>query len=65
MRNRIGAEQLQQVPSLAHRPYGVVRSARTTPVGSTCAVVATTGAAACGVTVHRLDVLDQLDRHAR
>jgi hypothetical protein len=26
---RVGAEQLEQVPSLAHRPYGVFRSART------------------------------------
>jgi hypothetical protein len=29
MRERGGAEQLEQVPSLAHRPYGVFRSART------------------------------------
>ena len=64
MRYKIGAEQLEQVPSLAHRPDGVFRSARTTPVGSTHAVNATTGAA-CAVTVHRLDVLDQLDQPAR
>jgi hypothetical protein len=64
MRYKIGAEQLEQVPSLAHRPDGVFRSAKTTPVGPTHAVDATTGAAAYGVTVHRLDVLDQLDRQA-
>jgi hypothetical protein len=64
MRNEIGAEQLEQAPSLAHRLNGVFPSARTTPVGPTHAVDATTGAAACRVTVHRLDVLDQLDQQA-
>ena len=64
MRYKIGAEQLEQAPSRAPRPNGVFRSARTTPVGSTHAVDATTGAAACGVTVHRLDVVDQLDQQA-
>jgi hypothetical protein len=33
MRYKVGAEQLQQVPSLAHRPDGVFRVARTAPVG--------------------------------
>jgi hypothetical protein len=61
MRYTIGVEQLEQVPSLAHRPDGVFRSARTTPVGPTHVVDATT----CGITVHRLDVLDQLDHQAR
>jgi hypothetical protein len=65
MRYTIGAEQLEQAPPLAHRPDGGVRSAKTTPVGSTHAVDATTSAAACGVTAHRLDVLDELDRQAR
>jgi hypothetical protein len=60
MRYTIGVEQLEQAPSLAHRPDGVFRSARTTP-GPTDVVDATT----YGVTVHRLDVLDQLDRQAR
>jgi hypothetical protein len=61
MRYQIGAEQLEQAPSLAHRPDGGFRSARTTPAHSTHLV----DAAACGVMVYRLDVLDQLDRHAR
>jgi hypothetical protein len=64
MRYKIGAEQLKQVPSLAHRPDGGFRSATPTPVGSTRAVDATTGAAACGVAVHRLDVLDELEQQA-
>src|SRR6266545_432278 len=33
MRYKVGAEQLQQVPSLGDRPDGMVRSARTDPVG--------------------------------
>jgi hypothetical protein len=63
MRDKIGAGQLEQAPSLTRRPNGVFRSARTTPAGPTHAVDAT--AAACGVTVHRLDALDQLDQQAR
>ena len=58
MRYKVGAEQLEQVPSLAHRPDGVFRSARTAPVGPTHAVDSTTGAVACGSQVHRRDVLD-------
>jgi len=42
MRYMVGAEQLQQVPSLAHRPDGVFRVARTAPVGPTHAVCAVT-----------------------
>jgi hypothetical protein len=60
MRYKIGAEQLEQAPSLANRPDGAFRSARTTPV-PTHAVDAT--AAACGVAV--LDVLEQLDQQAK
>lgn len=63
MRHKIGAERLEQVPPLAHRPDGVIRSDRMTLVGSTHAVDAT--AAACGVAVHRLDLVDQLDQQAR
>jgi hypothetical protein len=59
MRYKVGAEQVEQVPSLAHRPDGVFRSARTAPVGPTHAVDAATGVVACGITVHRLEVLDQ------
>jgi hypothetical protein len=32
MRYKVGAEQLQQVPSLVHRPDTVFRAARTAPV---------------------------------
>jgi len=59
MRYKVGAEQLEQIPSLAHRPDGVFRSARTAPVGATHAVDAATGAVACGIKGHGLDVLDQ------
>jgi hypothetical protein len=59
MRYRVGAEQVEQVPSLARRPGGVFRLARTSPVGPTHAVDAATGAVACGIKGHGLDVLDQ------
>jgi len=59
MRYKVGAEQLERVPSLAHRPDGVFRVARTAPVGPTHAVDATTSAAACGMQTDGLDVLDQ------
>ena len=59
MRYKVGAEQLEQVPSLAHRPDGVFRSARTAPIGTTHAVDATTGAVACGIKGQRLEVLEQ------
>jgi len=49
MRYKVGAEQLQQVPSLVHRPDTVFREARTAAVGPTHAVCAATGAAACGI----------------
>jgi len=59
MRYKVGAEQMEQVPSLAHRPDGVFRAARTTPVGPTHAVNAATGTVACGITARGLEVLDQ------
>jgi hypothetical protein len=59
MRYKVGAELLEPVPSLAHRPDGVFRSAWTAPVGPTHAVDATTGAVACGITGDGLDVLDE------
>jgi hypothetical protein len=59
MRYQVGAEQLQQVPSLVHRPDTVFRTARTAPVGPTHAVCAASGAVACGINVDRLQVLDQ------
>jgi len=58
MRYRVGAEQLEQVLSLAHRPDGVFRSVRTAPVGPTHAVDAATDAVACGIKADGLDVLD-------
>ena len=59
MRYKVGAEQLQQVPSLVHRPDTVFREARTAAVGPTHAVCAATGAAACGIKADQLQVLDQ------
>ena len=59
MRYKIGAEQLQQVPSLAHRPNTVFRVSRTAPVGPTHAVSAATGAVLCGIKVEGLEVLDE------
>jgi hypothetical protein len=59
MRYKVGAEQVEQVPPLAHRPDEVVRSARTAPVGPTHAVDAATGAVACGINTDALEVLDQ------
>jgi hypothetical protein len=38
MHYKVGAERLQQVPSMAHRPDWVFRVARTAPVGPTHAV---------------------------
>jgi hypothetical protein len=59
MRYKVGAEQLQQVPFLVHRPDTVFRAARTAPVGPTHAVSTATGAVACGIKCDRLQVLDQ------
>ena len=59
MRYKLGAEQLQQVLSLVHRPDTVFRAARTAPVGPTHAVSTATGAVACGIKCDRLQVLDQ------
>jgi hypothetical protein len=59
MRYKVGAEQLQHVPSLAHRPDGVFRVARTAPVGPTHAVCATTGATVCGIKAETLEVLNE------
>jgi len=58
MRYKVGAEQLEQVPSLAHRPGGTFRSGRTAPIGPTHAVDAATGAVACGVEAAGLQVLN-------
>ena len=59
MRYKVGAERLQQVPSLAHRPDGVFRVARTAPVGPTHAVCAVTGATVCWIRAEALEVLDE------
>jgi hypothetical protein len=58
MRDKVGAEQLQQVPSLGNRPDGVVRSARTAPVGPTHGVAAATGTLVCGTGADGLEVRD-------
>ena len=58
MRYKVGAEQLQRVPSLAHRPDGIDRVARTAPVGLTHAVCAVTGATVCGINAE-LEVLNE------
>jgi hypothetical protein len=59
VRYKVGAEQMEQVPSLAQRRVGIVRPARTALVGPTHAVDAITGTVACGITADWLDVLDQ------
>jgi hypothetical protein len=59
MRYKVGAEQLQHVPSLVHRPDTVFRVARTAPVGPTHAVSEVTGATICGTKTDGLVVLDQ------
>jgi hypothetical protein len=62
VRYKVGAEQLQQVPSLVHRPDTVFQAARTAPVGPTHAVSAATGAVACGIKADRLQVLAKTGR---
>jgi hypothetical protein len=59
MRYKVGAEQLQQVPSLAHRPDTVFRASRAAAVGPTHAVCAATGAVVCGINAKRLEVLNE------
>jgi hypothetical protein len=59
MRYKVGAERLEQIRSLVQRPEAVLNSAKTVPVGPTHAVDALTGAVACGIKVHGLQVLDQ------
>ena len=59
MRYKVGAEQLQQVPTLLHRPDTAFRAGRTAPAGPTHAVSVRTGEAACGIRVDGLEVLDQ------
>jgi hypothetical protein len=59
MRYKVGAEQLERVPSLAHRPDGVFRVARTAVVGPAHAVCAVSGAVVCGINPKRLEVLNE------
>jgi hypothetical protein len=59
MQYKVGAEQMEHIPSLAHRPDGIFSSTRTAPVGPTHAVDTATGIVACGINTDRLDVLDQ------
>ena len=59
MRYKVGAEQLQQVPSLAHRADGVFRVARTAPVSPTHAVCAVIGATVCGIKAEALEMVNE------
>jgi hypothetical protein len=59
MRYKVGAEQLQPVLTLVHRPDTAFRTSRTAPVGPTHAVSTRTGEAACGIKAGGLEVLDQ------
>ena len=59
MRYKVGAEQLQQVPTLLHRPDTAFRANRTAPAGPTHAVSTRTSEAACGIRADGLEVLDQ------
>jgi hypothetical protein len=59
MRYKVGAEQLQQVPTLLHRPDTAFRAGRVAPAGPTHAVSTRTGEAACGIKAEGLAVLDQ------
>jgi hypothetical protein len=58
VRYRVGAEALERMPSMAHRPDGRFRVARITPVGPTHAVQVAADAAACGIPAHRLHLLE-------
>jgi hypothetical protein len=58
MRYKVGAEQLQQVPTLVHRP-DTARASRVAPAGPTHAVSTRTGEAARGIMADGLEVLDQ------
>jgi hypothetical protein len=59
MRYKVGAEQLQRVPTLLPRPDTAFRATRTAPAGPTHAVSTRTGEAACGIRAEGLEVLDQ------
>jgi hypothetical protein len=59
MRYKTGAERLQPVPALVHRPNTVFRVGRTAPVGPTHAIHGETGAAVCGVNPASLVVLNE------
>jgi hypothetical protein len=59
MRYKVGAEQLQQVPTLVRRPDTAFRASRVAPAGPTHAVSTRTGEAACGIAADGLEVLDQ------
>jgi hypothetical protein len=59
MRYKVGAEQLQQVPTLLHRPDTAFRAGRVAPAGPTHAVSTRTGEVACGIKAEGLAALDQ------
>jgi hypothetical protein len=58
MRYGVGAEQLQQVPTLVNRPDTAMAS-RVASAGPIHAVSTRTGEAACGIMADGLEVLDQ------
>jgi hypothetical protein len=62
MRYKVGAEQLQQVPTLVHRPYTAFRASRTAPADPTHAVSTRTGEAACGIRIDGLEVRTKIGR---
>jgi len=58
-RYKVGAKQLQQVPTLIHRPDTAFRAGRVAPAGPTHAVSTRTGETACGIKAEGLAVLNQ------
>src|SRR5215213_1399900 len=48
-RYKVGAKQLQQVPTLIHRPDTAFSAGRVAPAGPTHAVSTRTGETACGI----------------
>lgn len=59
MRYKVGAEQLELVPAMTHRPGGINRTPRLAPVGPAHAVDAGSGGTACGIPTPRLEVLEE------
>ena len=62
MRHKVGAEQLELVPAMTHRPGGINRTPRLAPVVPARAVDVGSGGTACGIPTPRLEVLRGLGR---